>query len=92
MKKLILKILLTLDVLAIIVFEVCSVFLRKYDWDASIVTDGFGRVLKETPKWLRAGVGLEEWAGFGWAVADGLVVLALIGVAYVLREKIWVKK
>ena len=49
MKKLLWKILLAIDVLAIAIYAVCSQFLVCYNNVTGVTTDGFGRAFVEPP-------------------------------------------
>ena len=84
MKKLFLKILLAIDVLAFILYAVCALFLVKYDTVSGITTDGFGRVLTKAPLIFQSQGLMEEWAGLGWFAVDTICSFALIGIAYLL--------
>lgn len=92
MKRLFLKILFCVDLLAIVAQWVCVYSFRKYDWVSGTVTDGFGRVLTKTPGFLLSRGAPEEWAGYGWTAVDFVCFLVLIGIAYILFESIWRKK
>ena len=92
-KKLFLKILLVLDVLAFIIYSVCATMLTKYNSVTGVVTDGFGRVLVPAPALFRSSyLGIEEWAGFGWFIVDTICAIVLIFIAYLLYETITDKK
>ncbi len=84
MKKIFLKIILGIDVLAYIVYVVCSLFLVRYDTVSGITTDGFGRILTKAPLFFQSTGLMEEWAGLGWFVVDTVCAFVLIGIAYLL--------
>ena len=88
MKKLFLKILLAIDVLAFIIYAVCSLFLVKYNTVTGITTDGFGRILTKAPLIFYSQGLMEEWAGLGWFAVDTICSFILIYVAYLLFKKI----
>lgn len=90
MKRVFFKILFCVDILAILFGSVGTALIRKYDFEAGTVTDGFGRMLVEAPGFLRSS-GVDVWAGFGWSVVDLVGYGILILIAAELREKIWVK-
>lgn len=92
MKKIILKILLVADILAFIIYFVCSQLLVKYDTVSGVMTDGFDRVLTEAPLFFRVPGLAEEWAGLRWFVADAACAFVLIVIAYLLLSKITGKK
>lgn len=92
MKKLLLKILLAIDVLTIIIYEVCATFLVKYNTVSGVTTDGFGRVLTKAPLIFQSQGLMEKWAGLGWFAVDTICVLVLLGVAYLLFSGITEKK
>ena len=86
MKKLILKILLVVDVLAFVAYFVCAEFLIKYDTRTGVVYDGFGRMLTEAPAVFSAAGLFKEWAGLGWLVVDTAASFILLYLAYVLYK------
>jgi hypothetical protein len=92
MEKIFLKILLAIDVLAIIAYQVCALFLVKYDTVLGITTDGFGRVLKKAPLIFRSQGLMEEWAGLGWFAVDMICSFVLFAVAYLLFTSITDRK
>ncbi len=91
-KKLLLKILLAIDVLAIIIGGVCSVIIERYDAVSGFTTDGFGRVLVETPHFVKWYLRIGEWAGLGWHIIDTICFFALLAVADFLYKEITNKK
>ena len=88
MKKLLLKILLAIDVLAVIIYQVCALFLVRYDAVSGVTTDGFGRVLTKAPFIFQSQGLMEKWAGLGWFVVDTICSIVLLAVAYSLFKKI----
>ena len=84
MKKLILKFLLVIDILAFVVYFVCAEFLIRYDTQTGAVRDGFGRMLTDAPAILSVAGLSKEWAGFGWFVVDTSVSFILLYFAYAL--------
>lgn len=93
MKKLFLKILFAIDVLVILVYTVCAMFLVHYDSVTGVMTDGFGRVLVPAPALFASDfLGIEEWAGFGWFAVDTICSLVLLGIAYLLFTTITDRK
>lgn len=92
MSKLLLKIILVIDILALIILLVFSQFLIKYDIVSGITTDGFGRELSEAPAILRSTGLVGEWSGLGWYISDSLCAFALLGIAYLLFEVITDRK
>lgn len=88
MKRLCLKILFVLDVAAIAIGSVLSMFLTKYDSVTGIVTDGFGRVLIKTPWFLRRYVQAEMWAGIGWFAVDTVCFWVLVAVACIVYARL----
>ena len=92
MKKFLLKILLAIDVLAIIIYQVCALFLVKYDTVSGVTTDGFGRVLTKAPLIFQSQGLMEEWAGLGWFAIDTICSFVLLIVAYLLFSEITDKK
>ena len=86
------KILLAIDVLAIIIYQVCALFLVRYDTVSGVVTDGFGRVLTKAPLLFQSQGLMEKWAGLGWFAVDTICSFALLIVAYLLFHKITDKK
>ena len=91
-KKLLLKILLAIDVLAIIIYEVCSWFLVRYNTVTGVTTDGFGRVLTKAPLIFQSQGLMEEWAGLGWFAVDTISSLVLLYIGYLLFKKITDRK
>ena len=92
-KKLFLKTLLAIDVLAFVVYVVCSDFLVRYNSVTGVMTDGFGRVLVPAPALFRSSyLGVEEWAGLGWSAVDTICSFVLLGIAYLLFKKITDRK
>ena len=93
MKKFLLKTLLAIDVLAIIIYQVCALFLVKYDTVSGVTTDGFGRVLVPAPALFSSPyLSIEEWAGLGWFAVDTICSFVLLIVAYLLFSEITDKK
>ena len=93
MKKTFLKILLAIDVLAIIIYQGCALFLVKYDTVTGVTTDGFGRVIVPAPALFRSAyLGIKEWAGLGWFALDTICSFVLLAIAYLLFSKITDKK
>ena len=93
MKKLFLKILLAIDVLGLVIYEVCAMFLVHYNSVTGVMTDGFGRVLVPTPALFASSfLGIEEWAGFGWFAVDTICSFVLLGIAYLLFTAITDRK
>ena len=88
MKKALLKILLAIDVLAVIIYQVCALFLVRYDAGSGVTTDGFGRVLTKAPFIFQSLGLMEEWAGLGWFAVDTICSIVLLTVAYSLFKKI----
>lgn len=84
MKKIVLKILLGLDVAALIVLIIYSQFLIRVNSDLGIITDGFGRELSRAPVILRMTGVIDDWAGIGWFIVDLVIGIALLTIAYFL--------
>ncbi len=91
MKKIFCTILLVLDVLSFLILGFLSQFLIKVDDVTGLVTDGFGRILSDTPYLLQK-VGLYEWAGIKWFIIDSICGWAMIAIAYFLFTAIWGNK
>ena len=92
-KKFFLKTLLVIDVLAIIIYQVCAIFLVRYDTVSGVMSDGFGRTLVPAPALFRSAyLGIKEWAGIGWFAVDTICSFVLLAVAYLLFSKITDKK
>ena len=88
MKKLLFKILLGIDVLAIVIYAVFSHFLVKVDSVTGVMTDGFGRVISEPPFLFKWYLCLGEWVGLGWFIVDMIGFWAAVIVAITLYNKI----
>ncbi len=88
MKKLLLKILLAIDVLAIAIYAVCSQLLVRYDAVSGVMTDGFGRTIVEPPILLKGYLGIGEWVGLGWFIVDNIAFWTAVCVAIILYKKI----
>lgn len=88
MKKLLLKILLAIDVLAIAIYAVLSHFLVKVDSVSGVMTDGFGRVISEPPIFFKWYLCIGEWIGLGWWIVDTIGFWAAVIVAITLYNKI----
>ena len=88
MKKLLLKILLAIDVLAIAIYAVCSQFLVRYDAVSGVMTDGFGRTIVEPPIFFKLYLHIGEWVGLGWFIIDTIGFWIAISIAYLLYKKI----
>lgn len=88
MKKVIYKIFLIIDILVFLFLIFFSQFLIRHDAISGTNVDGFGRVLTSAPIMLQSTGLMEEWAGFGWFLADTACALVLIGIAYLLFKAI----
>ena len=84
MKKIVLKILLAIDVLAIIIHTVLAHFITKVDYASGIVTDGFGRVFVEPPLFFRWYLYIGEWVGLWWFIIDTVGFFVAFSVAIAL--------
>ncbi len=83
MKKIFCIILLCLDVLTFLVLCILSQFIIKVDAVTGVTTDGFGRILSNTP-WILRMAGMHEWPGVKWFIVDSICGWLLIGIAYIL--------
>ena len=83
---------MAVDILAIVVYAVCSFFIVRYDAVAGVMTDGFGRAIIEPPIFFKLYLHIGEWVGLGWWIVDTVGFLVAISVAYVLYEGITEKK
>ena len=84
---------MAIDVLAIIIYQGCALFLVKYDTVTGVTTDGFGRVIVPAPALFRSAyLGIKEWAGLGWFALDTICSFVLLAIAYLLFSKITDKK
>ena len=92
MKKLIFKILLAIDILAIVIYAVCSFFIVRYDAVAGVMTDGFGRAIIEPPLIFRWYLCIGEWVGLGWWIVDMIGFWTAVFFATFLYNKIKDKK
>ena len=88
MKRLFFKILLAIDILAIVVYTVCSQFLVKINSVSGVMTDGFGRTIVEPPLFFRWYLCIGEWVGLGWFIVDTIGFWISIYIAYLLYQKI----
>lgn len=88
MKKLICKILLTVDIVSYLVLSVCALFIRKYNLAAGTISDGFGRILSKAPFFLRSFAYIEDWAGIKWFTIDFVVSFIMLIAGCVLVQSI----
>lgn len=88
MKKLLLKILFAIDVLAIAIYAVCSQLLVSHNTVTGVISDGFGRTLVEPPLFLKLYLHIGEWAGLGWFIVDMIGFWTAVYVATILYKKI----
>lgn len=92
MKKLFFKILLAIDVLAIIIYSIFAHLLTKVDYESGVMTDGFGRLIVEPPLFFRWYLQLGEWVGLKWFIVDTIGFWLAIFIAYSLFSAITDKK
>ena len=91
-KKLLLKIILAIEIFAIIIYSVLAHFIVKVDSVSGVMTDGLGRVIVEPPLFFKWYLQLGEWVGLGWFIIDTIGFGVALFIAYALYEKITDKK
>lgn len=88
MKKIFFKFLLVIDVLALVVFGVCSSLIERCHVATGVMTDGFGRILKPTPILVQFIFYMRNWAGFKWFITDTIIFWSLVFIGYILFQTI----
>ena len=77
--KIVFRILLVVDALALIGFVALSQFGTAYNTATGVLSDGLGRALLDTPAFLRF-LGIERYVGMGWLLFDVVVILGLLAL------------
>ena len=71
--------------IGVAVFMALAGLVRNVDGATGVASDGLSRALEAPPWWARLFLtDAYEWAGFGWMVADAVVVFGGVYVAFTL--------